>query len=193
VPGTIKYMKHQIGISLILFLALMAMVYFAFGIHRIIPIGFQWIYIIVLLTLMVILFLGIVRLFNGTTKFVEINGIVAMLVMATVLIGLYQLSSIRREAEARSFLERNELELKNVVESKKNVEMKMDEFFPGVNTLLIKAKDNYHFELYRFLGYGYGIMFSETKSLEKPGVIRMSPTRQWYKLEDNWYYYSYWD
>ena len=54
------------------------------------------------------------------------------------------------------------------------------------------VNDEYHIGLYAFAGYGYRILYTKKENVipSSPGG---SPTENWFKINENWYYYSFWD
>lgn len=110
---------------------------------------------------------------------------------------LYFNSSIKRGYEASNYVEKNEKELLTLVDQFQN---------RGVDsTLLAKTKEmnitsfalingNYDFRLYKYLGYGYGLTFTDSVIMGVPNLApNKSPIIKWIKVKDHWYYYSYFD
>jgi hypothetical protein len=94
-------------------------------------------------------------------------------------------------------VERNEKELLGLVEHFQNR--------GGDSTLLAKTNEmnitsfalingNYDFRLYKFLGYGYGLTYTDNLNLDATKVTSGgSPIIKWIKVKEHWYYYSYFD
>ncbi len=110
---------------------------------------------------------------------------------------LYFNSSIKRGYEASNYVEKNEKELMTLVDQFQN---------RGEDSILLaKTKEmnitsfalingNYDFRLYRFLGYGYGLTYTDSLNLDAPKVTSGGcPIIKWIKVKEHWYYYSYFD
>jgi hypothetical protein len=110
---------------------------------------------------------------------------------------LYKLSSINRESEIRNYIAKNEHQLKSVLTKyQNNPDQKgISETANGLNICaFFPHQNNYYFKLYTFLGYGYGIIYTDSSKLTKPLTSPGgSPIVKWIKIDEHWYYYSYFD
>lgn len=169
------------------------MVYFAFDVHRVLPINWQWFYASMIIVLFIFLFQGVWGLFFYSVRDPLLKGMLTISITSICMLGWYQISSMNRKSEALSFLLLNNRKLKEVIVSEKNGK-NVSQVLNNLNIRLIKGKDqDYHFELYSFLGYGYRILFTEDAQMEKPRSPGGSPTLMSYRLKPNWFYYSYFD
>ena len=64
----------------------------------------------------------------------------------------------------------------------------------GVTQFFFKHSDDNYFKLYTFLGYGYGLIYTDKSELAIPQTSPGgSPIVNWIKIDEHWYYYSYFD
>jgi hypothetical protein len=56
-----------------------------------------------------------------------------------------------------------------------------------------KDKDITYLNLFGFISYGYGLAYTTKDFPKGPGSYRMCPIVDWYRIKDNWYYFSYLD
>jgi hypothetical protein len=196
-------MKNKVLISTILMLLLITMMaYFAFDLHHFLPVRIQWLYGVTMITMLLILFLAMERLFYKKTKSPILkshlfSGIWSFFAMLILMIGVCQITLIRTESVVNHFLQQHEGRLREVVESIKfdhGDTARVHDILDDLNVRLATGRDgSYHFELYRFLGYGYRILFTQNPQMDKPMSPGGSPTVTCYHLKENWFYYSYFD
>lgn len=110
---------------------------------------------------------------------------------------LYFLSSIKRESEIQQYISKKQSNLKSIIElhltpGSENAiapilkELNIRKFF--------QHNDDSYFSLYSFLGYGYGIIYTDKNEITKPATSPGgSPIIKWIKIDEHWYYYSYFD
>lgn len=180
----------------ILFFCLTVLVYFAFSIHRMLPFSVHFIYpVLVLISIGLFYYYLDLRLKNST-NFYLLNNILPIVTVIPCILFLYKLSSCHRLAEAQHYLSSHRQELLNIIhtEQEKKDKKAIDALLSKLNiSTTIDSREEYHFELYNFIGYGYRLMYTEKSMLTAPVSPGGSPTVNWYKLEDHWYYYSYFD
>lgn len=184
-------MKAPVIRVVIIFSLLILSVYFAFYIHRFLPLKFQWIYPVSVLVMFFILFRQATKAFNVRIPDYMASGILGFGVMMVVAVSLYPISSVRRESEAKSFLQKHEDQLNELVKSSTGNSDKQMWINEPLNVRVLRYGDVYHFELYNFIGYGYRIMFTAGQPMQVPRSPGGSTTVNWYKLKENWYYYAY--
>lgn len=183
-------------LSLFLVLTLLyILVSFAFYFQRSLSTEIQYLFpisIFILFHLFALLTILTIRKLNISIG-KKIISIMIFIVINTAL--LYSLSSIKRESEIQVYFTEHEQRINNIIDYyEKNG--KDNEFSSMLREMNIRSfsyvNDEYHIGLYSFLGYGYRIL-----STKKENVMPLSPggspTKEWFEIRDNWYYYSYWD
>lgn len=94
--------KLLIG-AVFVFLVTALMVFYAFDIHHALPMGFQWTYSVLLVVLFIIFCRGLWISFHRSIRNELLQRTLPFLTIFISLGVLYQISSIKREAEVRSF------------------------------------------------------------------------------------------
>jgi hypothetical protein len=113
-----------------------------------------------------------------------------IIINTTVLISL---SSIKRESEIMDYYAKNKNNYESLIKyyQKNGKDSKFSAMLKDMNIHYFRyANEEYHIGLYSFLGYGYRLIYSE-KTISKPRSPGGSPTQKWFKINKNWYYYSY--
>ena len=110
---------------------------------------------------------------------------------------LYFNSSIKRGYEASNYVEKNEKELLTLVDQFQNrgVDSTLHAKTKEMNiTSFALINGNYDFRLYKYLGYGYGLTYTDSVNMGAPNLApNKSPIIKWIKVKEHWYYYSYFD
>jgi hypothetical protein len=110
---------------------------------------------------------------------------------------LYFLSSIKRESEIQNYIANNQDKLKSVIYLQQNprTEQVIDPILNELNICsFFKHTEDYYFKLYYFLGYGYGLIYTDKSEMAIPKTSPGgSPIIKWIKIDEHWYYYSYFD
>jgi hypothetical protein len=169
------------------------MVLFGFFIRENIPFEdhflFPWLF-------MVFFVLFLVKV-SAMTGFLKMENFFAVGFFIVNVLLLYFNSSIKREYEISHYVERNEKELLAMVNH--HQQHGEDSTFHAMRadmniTLVEFVKGNYDFRLYRFLGYGYGLTYTDSLNLNAPKTTSGGcPIIKWIKVKEHWYYYSYFD
>ena len=127
----------------------------------------------------------------------EIRAITILLFVGVSFYLLAQVSSFNRQSAASHFVENNEEDLLRLVRefSTKDQNPQYIRNCLDEHMLRVTCKDDrYELLMYRFLGYGYGIIYSDSVKIEKPWEnIGGRPIVKWFPLKDHWYYYSFLD
>ena len=110
---------------------------------------------------------------------------------------LYFLSSIKRESEIQNYIANNQDKLKSIIYLQQNPrnEQAINPILKDLNicSFFKHSEDNY-LKLYTFLGYGYGLIYTDKSELAIPQTSPGgSPIVNWIKIDEHWYYYSYFD
>lgn len=188
---------REVLLYLLPLLFLYFLVFFSFNIHQLLTCNYQLLYPIAFLaTYFIFLFITPTILqrtsFSSSAKPFLIFGFI----LANT-VSLYKLSSINRESEIRNYITKNEHQLNSVlIKHQNNPDHKgISEIANGLNICaFFPHQNNYYFKLYTFLGYGYGIIYTDSNTLTKPVTSPGgSPIIKWIKLDEHWYYFSYFD
>ncbi|MGE0560445.1 MAG: hypothetical protein AB7O47_01385 [Flavobacteriales bacterium] len=118
------------------------------------------------------------------------------LITINIAILLFISSLNNREGEVKSFFEKNEQKLTNLVShyQKNGDDNKFSQLEKELNIgYTQRSIEGYHFSMYKFVGYGYRLLYSLEKKEIKPKSPGGSPTHKWFRINEHWYYYSYWD
>lgn len=184
-------------INLLPVLLLYGMVFFSFFIHQRLSCGYQLLYPIVFLSTYIYFLNQTPKLLRRTTIS---NSAKPFLIFGFILINtvsLYKLSSIKRESEIRNYITKNEHQLRRFISNHQNQidHQRVSETVNGLNVCaFFPHQNNYYFKLYTLLGYGYGIIYADSSTLTKPLTSPGgSPIVNWIKIDEHWYYYSYFD
>lgn len=190
-PAENIYLKTILLFSPLIILYIMVL--FGFFIREHIPFEYH---ILFPLLFMIFFVLFLIRI-STMTSFLKMEGFFAVGFFIVNVLLLYFNSSVKREVEITNYVERHEKELLTMVKEHQQhgegstlLAMKND-----LNiTLFELVKGDYHFRLYKFLGYGYGLMYTDSLHLEAPKIAHNScPIIKWIKVKEHWYYYSYFD
>lgn len=169
------------------------MVLFGFFIREHIPFEYHYLFENVFLVIFVLfIFLAPAMVRRLKLKYFSAFGFIVVNILL-----LYFNSSIKREYEITNYVERNEKELLALVNYHKQQgeDSTLLAMKNNLNiTLFDFGKGNYDFRLYRFLGYGYGLTYTDSLKLNAPKVTSGGcPIIKWIKVKEHWYYYSYFD
>lgn len=169
------------------------MVLFGFSIRETIPFEYHFLFPVVIMVFFVLFLVKV----SAMTSFLKMEGFFAVGFFVVNVLLLYFNSSIKREYEITNYVEKNEKELLTLVDQFQN---------RGEDSILLaKTKEmnitsfalingNYDFRLYKFLGYGYGLTYTDSINMEAPKIApNKSPIIKWIKVKAHWYYYSYFD
>lgn len=169
------------------------MVLFGFFIRQNIPFEEHFMFPLLFMVFFVLFLVKV----SAMTGFLKMENFFAVGFFVVNVLLLYFNSSIKRGYEATNYVEKNEKELLTLVDQFQN---------RGVDsTLLAKTKEmnitsfalingNYDFRLYKYLGYGYGLTYTDSVIMGVPNLApNKSPIIKWIKVKDHWYYYSYFD
>lgn len=118
------------------------------------------------------------------------------LITINIAILLFISSLNNREDEVKSFFEKNEQKLTNLVShyQKNGDDNKFSQLEKELNIHFTHSStEGYHFSMFRFGGYGYRLFYSLEEKEIKPKSPGGSPTHKWFRINEHWYYYSYWD
>lgn len=178
-------------------LCLYAMVLFAFKLQTFIPLNFHDLYLLTFL-LLYIAFLfstqAMMKCIFKTKKDTSLAGVIFVLLNT---VGLFYLSSIHRAGEINRYLADHEKGLTDLIHQMKQTgeNEKTGALLQENNIYSVSpSSGNYYLTLYRCLGYGYGLTFTDSIEMKKPVKSPGgSPLVKWMKIKEHWYYYSFFD
>lgn len=189
-----KFIIWTLSLFLTLIL-LYILVFFAFYFQQSLSIDLKFLFsisILFLFTLFVLsTILAIIKLNISTVK--KIIFIFSFVTISTTI--LYSLSSIKRESEIKDYFANNKNNIESLINyyQKNGEDSKFSAMLKEMNIPYFRyTNDEYHIGLYSFTSYGYRLMYSEKTNL-KPHSPGGSPTQNWFKINNRWYYYSYFD
>jgi hypothetical protein len=185
--------------SLLTLTILYILVIFGFSLRLKIPTNLQFIMPISIFILFIVFVLLTIWTVTKLTWPIKIKHYVGYAVIVFLIgnnIILDRVSFCNRKSETQNYLLTNETKIKNLIDYYKGngEDIKFSVMLKEMNINYFWYNDNeYHLGLYNFFGYGYRIIFTEKANLTYPHSPGGSPTVQWFKIKDHWYYYSYWD
>ena len=169
------------------------LVLFGFFIRENIPFQYHYLFPV----LFMVIFVWFLIRVSTMTSFLKMEGFFAIGFFIVNVLLLYFNSFIKREYEIKSYLEKNEKELLILVDHFQNRgtdSILLSKTNEMNITLFDSSNGNYDFRLYKFLGYGYGLTYTDSVNLEAPKLApNKSPIIKWIKVKAHWYYYSYFD
>lgn len=127
----------------------------------------------------------------------EVRFFVGVVLISLVVFFIYELSSFNRQQEASDYFNKHEKELNQLALSMKKGYSKERLYeLPISNDVagFFSKKDKHIIKLYEFVSYGYGYIYSDSISITKPhNSPGGSPVVDWYRMNNHWYYFSYFD
>lgn len=183
---------------------------YKFNLRLILPVDKHYIihiFIFCLLGLCTFLTISIVLKFE-IKKFLKPLIIISFLTIIVLLLTFFNTSS--RKTEISNYFVKNESSPQIIVDYYKiHVIQNGEKMDNNLNELMDKLSVrgcgrnfninnvNYNkiifLKMFDFIGYGYGIAYTDENNMKSPGVYHMSPMVEWYKIKDNWYYFAYFD
>lgn len=184
-------------INLLPVLLLYSMVLFGFFIHQQLSCEYQFLYPTTFLATYIFFIYLTPKLLQRTNISTAIKPFVVIGFLLANTVSLYFLSSINRESEIRNYIQKNENNLKSFITQYQIY--RDDKIVPVLEKDLnicsfFVHNGDYYFKLYTFLGYGYGLIYTDKSELAIPQTSPGgSPIVNWIKIDEHWYYYSYFD
>jgi hypothetical protein len=183
-------------IHLLPLILLYGMVFFSFFIHQQLPCDYQFLYPIVFLSIYIYFLYHTPKLLSRITIPTSTKPFLIFGFILINTVSLYNLSSNNRESEIRNYIKKNEHQLRSFISNHQNhIDLGISETATSLNICaFFPHQNNYYFKLYTFLGYGYGIIYTDSNTLTKPATSPGgSPIVKWIKIDEHWHYYSYFD
>lgn len=199
-----KKLNNQILLFVITTVTLILMFYFKFEIRRLVSTNLHfYTHILIFVLFSVNIYLSILIGIKLKIK----NFLKPIIIIGYVIVFVYTLTHIyssQRKVEMTNFLIKNENKLQKIVELFLNNNSYSDGLLHSLHKEVNigsctcnwdkngnASKNIVFLPMFVFLGYGYGIAYSEKYETQKPSSYHMSPMRDWYRIKDNWFYYEY--